>query len=103
MRFIRFGQVIVICVLFAGVVSSATQAQDPKEAAEYWPFAEGNTWSFETTVQDKKITQVATVTKTSVVDGKTRAELEYKSDGTPTQKEIYESDGKTISRLASGS
>lgn len=89
-------------VLAAGVFVCARAQQPPTTAADYWPFHEGSTWTFVATVGDKKMTQVVTVTKVTKADGKTRAELEYKTEGRQAQREIYEVDATTIQRVASG-
>src|SRR5205814_1847763 len=81
---------------------SATAQKDAKSVADYWPVHEGNTWSIATTVGEKKMTQVITVTKVVVKDGKTRAELEYKTEGRSTMLETYEVDANSIARVSSG-
>ena len=84
------------------VGGSALAQQAPKSAADYWPFREGNTWTMAVTVGEKKMTQVITVTKVTTKDGKTRAELDYKTDGRLAQREIYEVDASSLSRVAAG-
>jgi hypothetical protein len=91
----------LLLTLVCGAWSASAQ-KDAKSAADYWPFREGNTWTIALTLGEKKMTQVITVTKVATKDGKTRAELEYKTDGHVDMLEIYEVDANTIVRVSSG-
>jgi hypothetical protein len=91
----------LLLIMVCGAWSASAQ-KDAKSAAEYWPFHEGNTWTIAATLGEKKMTQVITVTKVVTKDGKTRAELEYKTDGRSTQIETYEADANSIARVSSG-
>lgn len=96
----------MVCGLLAASLHAAAFAQKSsapaKIAADYWPFKEGSTWTIDTTVGEKKMTQVITVRKATTKEGKTRAELEYVTDKKIVQVEIYEVNDKSLVRLASG-
>jgi hypothetical protein len=92
----------VTVLLATGICVCARAQQPPLAAADYWPFREGSTWTFVATVGEKNLTQVITVTKVTKAEGKTRAELEYKTDGRTAQREIYEVDASSIQRVAAG-
>ncbi len=91
----------LLLTMVCGALSASAQ-KDTKSAADFWPFHKGNTWTIAATLGEKKMTQVITVTKVVTKDGKTRAELEYKTDGRSTQLETYEADTHSIARVSSG-
>ena len=97
----RIAATVCALLVVSGCVWSDAGAA-PKSAADYWPFREGNTWTIDTTIGEKKMTQVITVTKVTTKDGKTRAELEYKTEGRAIQLETYEVDANSIQRVSSG-
>ncbi len=76
-------------------------AAEPTENC--WPFTVGNTWTVETKVNDKSITQVLTVTKVTPGEaGASDATIEYKVGDNVVQTEIYRFDAKGITRVSSG-
>jgi hypothetical protein len=92
-----------LSILLMASICVWTHAQRaPKSAADYWPFREGNTWTMDTTVGEKKLTQIITVAKVTKTGGRTRAEVDYKTDGRSIQIEIYEVDASSIRRVAAG-
>jgi hypothetical protein len=91
-----------MALLLTLVCSAASAQQVAKSAADYWPFREGSTWTIVATVGEKKVTQVITVTKVTTKDGKTRAELDYKTGGRSVQIETYEVDAASIVRISAG-
>jgi hypothetical protein len=89
------GGVAVLC--FFGLMVCAAEP-----AVNCWPFTVGNTWTVETKINDKSMTQVLTVTKVTPGEGgSSDATVEYKVGDNVVQTEIYRFD-KGITRVASG-
>ena len=105
MKIVRSALRAVLAGLTLGIFFTAANAQNVLTgAADYWPFKEGNTWTLLTKVRDQQVDQVVTVVNIAKKDGKTEARLEYKfrQNGQTIQTEIYQSDSKSLSRIASG-
>jgi hypothetical protein len=94
-------QLLLLLIAFSLLdFSLSARAQD---AASYWPFKVGNTWTLNTKVNDKVLVAIIKVTKIVPAQGtQSDAYLEYTIDGNVTQVEIYRFDDKGIARVGSG-
>jgi len=97
---------ITVALIACFAIGTGAQTKSTSPETNYWPMKAGTTWTVETMVNKKLISQVVTVAevtpeKETETDGYV-AILEYRSGATLLQKEKYRVNSHGVSHIASG-